>query len=336
MESKSLKRPRVGVIGVGSMGRNHARVYHEMSGVDLMAVADADVERATSVGSLFGANPYSNFREMFDKECLDLVSVAVPTSMHYKVAEAVIERKVNLLIEKPLAWSEEEGHKIVRLAQEAGVMLGVGHVERFNPVISAMKHQLKQKILGQVFQIVIRRTGPFPERIKDTGVILDLAPHDIDLLHYLIGSGLVTISIEAARFLHEAHEDTAVSLYRFADGVIGVLIENWLSPTKVRDVTINGQKGTLVADLLNQDLYFYENSCTANLWESLGIFRGIAEGNMTRFHLVKGEPLRLELESFIRAFVNGEPFPVTGEDGLRALRGACHLETLARAKQKSI
>ncbi|HWP96287.1 MAG TPA: Gfo/Idh/MocA family oxidoreductase [Syntrophomonadaceae bacterium] len=325
--------PRVGVIGLGSMGRNHARIYHEMSAVRLVAVADINEEASNAVATRFNAIPYTNYMTMVDKEKLDIVSIAVPTGLHGEVAAKVIDCGVNLLIEKPLASSVREGERIIRRAEKRNVRLGVGHVERFNPVIMAMKQRMDEGFLGRVFQIIIRRAGPFPERIKDTGVILDLAIHDTDLMHYLIGSEIRRISSESGQFIHDRYEDTAVSLLSFVNGVIGVLVENWISPTKVRDITVNGENGTLCADLLTQDLFFYENNYTESKWESLAAFRGVSEGNMTRFHLPRHEPLRRELESFVAAVACHEPFAVEGRDGLRALKTVQRLLLVSQASK---
>lgn len=312
-------RPRAGVIGVGAMGRNHARVYSEMDEVELVAVADQEQDCLSRIAARINVNTYLDYQEMISRESLDMVSVAVPSSFHYQVARNLIQQGLNILIEKPLSSSIEEGQELIELAEEKGIILGVGHVERFNPVIREIKTRLEDGMLGRVFQITVRRTGPFPERIKDVGVLLDLATHDIDLMYYLTGAEVQNVWTEAARVLHSRHEDLAVSTLRFNNGVIGVLIENWLSPAKVRDVTINGERGMLVADLLTQDLHFYANNYTVSNWESLGVFRGMTEGDMTRFHMVRTEPLRLELEAFARAVARQEPFPVSGEDGLRAI-----------------
>jgi predicted dehydrogenase len=311
------------------MGRNHARVYSGMNNVTFTAVADRDENALRTVATLYHARPYTNYREMLEVEPLDAVSVAVPTKLHCEVAEEVIRRGVNLLIEKPIASTVEEGESIIRRAHEKGVVLGVGHIERFNPVITELKRRLGEGALGQVFQITIRRFGPFPERIKDVGVFLDLATHDIDVMHYLTGAEIDRVSAESARMLHAIHEDLAVGLLRFTNGVIGVLIENWLSPTKVREVLVNGERGMFLADFLTQDLYFYENNYTGSGWDSLRVFRGMAEGNMTRYHLARNEPLKLELEQFIRSVAQDEPFPVSGEDGLRAARVALQLSACA-------
>lgn len=327
------KHIRAAVIGMGSMGRNHARIYHEMNNVRLTAVADIDENNLMSNANRFQTNAYLDYREMLANEHLDIVSVVVPTIMHRQVAEDVINYGLHLLIEKPLALTVEEGERIIELASNKGVILGVGHVERFNPVVETIKGRLDEGMLGKIFQIIIRRTGPFPERIKDTGVILDLAPHDVDLLYFLMPGQIKRIFVEAAQVLHEKYEDIAVSLLRFSDGVIGVLIHNWVSPSKTRDITINGEKGTLVADLLTQDLYFFENNYTASDWESLGVFRGVGEGNMNRFSLARSEPLRMELEAFVRSVIENKPFPVTGEDGLRAMRLANALVECARKNQ---
>lgn len=313
-------RPRTAVIGVGSMGRNHARVYSEMSAVTLEAVADPDEESLRTVASRCRARPYSDYREMLAREPLDLVSVAVPPRLHLQVAEDVIERGINLLVEKPLAPSVAEAERIIHLAERRGVLLGVGHVERFNPVVAALRSRLVEGQLGRVFQITVRRIGPFPSRVKDVGVFMDLATHDIDVMLHLTGSDVEKVSAESARMLHDQHEDLAVGLLRFANGVIGVLIENWLSPTKIREVVVNGERGMLLADFLTQDLYYFENNYTESSWNSLQVFRGMAEGNMTRYYLHRDEPLRLELEAFVRAVTSDSKFPVGGEDGLKVVR----------------
>ncbi|MHB0869058.1 MAG: Gfo/Idh/MocA family protein [Chloroflexota bacterium] len=324
-----LARPRVAVIGVGSMGRNHARVYSEMSAVTLEAVADPDEEALRSVASRCHARPYSDYREMLARESLDIVSVAVPPRLHLQVAEEVIERGVNLLVEKPLASSVPEAERIIQLAERRGVLLGVGQVERFNPVVAALRSRLMEGQLGRVFQITVRRVGPFPSRIKDVGVFMDLATHDIDVMFYLTGADVERVCAESAQMLHAEHEDLAVGLLRFANGVIGVLIENWLSPTKIREVVVNGERGMLVADFLTQDLHFFENNYTESSWNSLQVFRGMAEGNMTRYHLHRDEPLRLELEAFVKAVATDSRFPVSGEDGLRVVRVAHQLADAA-------
>jgi UDP-N-acetylglucosamine 3-dehydrogenase len=319
-QDRSGTKPRVGVIGVGSMGRNHARVFSDMEGVDLVAVSDTDLETLKMIATRYHAKPYSDYKKLLADESLDAVTVAVPTRLHRQIAEEVINQGVSLLLEKPLASTVEEGQEILELAKSKGVTLGVGHVERFNPVVAMLKSNLDAGNLGNIFQITIRRFGPFPQRIMDVGIYLDLATHDIDIMYYLTGSDVQRVSAESAQLLPTKHEDLGVGLLRFSNGVIGVLIENWLSPTKVRDIVVNGERGMFVADFLSQDLFYYENDYTSSGWESLQVFRGVSEGNMTRYKLDRDEPLKLELESFVHAVMNHEPFLVSGEDGLKAMK----------------
>lgn len=317
---KPVNNPlRAAVIGLGVMGRNHARVYSEMEQVNLVALADPDADSLKSSLRRIPVNLYLDYREMLQTESLDLVSLAVPTRLHYALARDLIQQGINVLVEKPLASSQAEGNELINMARQKGVVLGVGHVERFNPVLTELKERLNSDLLGRVFQITIRRIGPFPERIKDVGVLLDLATHDIDILYFITGSEVENIWIESSRCLHENHEDLAVSAIRFNNGTIGVLIENWLSPIKIREIVVNGEKGMLVANLLTQDLYFYQNNYTSGSWQSLNVFRGMAEGDMTRFHIQRGEPLHLELEAFLEAVAGHKPFPVQGPEGLKAL-----------------
>lgn len=327
---------RAGVIGAGIMGRNHIRIYSEMDNVKLVAIADPDSNCLNRCTSLYSVNGYADYREMIEKEELDFISLAAPTNLHFPIAKEVIEHGIHILIEKPLASNIEEGRDLIDLANKMVVILGVGHVERYNPVINEMKNHLADGILGKVFQITIRRIGPFPERIKDVGVLLDLSTHDIDILYYLTDAGIINARTESARYLHEKNEDLAVSTLRFSNGIIGVLIENWLSPVKVREVTVNGERGMLIADLLTQDLYFYENNYSIGNWESLNIFRGMSEGNMTRFHLLRGEPLRLELAAFAEAIQKQQSFTASGEDGLKALAVAVQLSESANKQIQNL
>lgn len=310
---------RAGVIGVGAMGRHHARVYTELKQMELVAVADPDEEAAQEIARRYKIAWYADYNEMLMHERLDVVSVAVPTRLHRQVASDVIDAGVHLLVEKPLASSVEEGREIIHHARKRGVKLGVGHVERFNPAILELKRRLAQGALGKVFLIHARRLGPFPTRIQDVGVILDLATHDLDVMRFLISCDVEKVYAETARCIHTDHEDILSGLLRFTDGTIGVLDVNWLTPTKVRELSVTGEKGTFMVNYLVQDLYFYENSIADSTWESLGILKGVGEGNMIRLQVEKREPLRLEIEDFIGAVLKGGEPLVNGEDALSTL-----------------
>ena len=310
---------KAAVIGVGSMGRHHARMYNELNGVELVAVADADGERAEEISRRYKIRPYTDYREMLNREGPDLVSVAVPTEFHYQVALEVIERGVHLLIEKPIASTVEEAKEIIRRADQRGLKLAVGHVERFNPAVIELKKRLEQRELGRVFLAHARRLGPFPERVQDMGVIIDLATHDLDVMCYLLGSEVERVYAETTRRIHSQYEDLLSGLLRFKSGAIGVLDVNRLTPAKIRELTLTGERGMFAVNYLTQDLYFYENDYATGAWESLGILKGVGEGNMIRLRIEKKEPLRVELKSFVNAVVNdGRPL-VDGKDGLRAL-----------------
>ncbi len=322
---------RVAVVGVGAMGTNHARVFSEMPNVALVGVSDSNAESCEKAGSRFRVPAYSDYHRLLEQERPEIVSVAVPTSSHFKVANEIIERGIHVLVEKPLAFSVEEGCELVALTREKGVRLGVGHIERFNPVVTALKVRLGQGAIGRIFQVTVRRLGPLPERIGDVGVLLDMATHDIDLLFYLIGGEVANFSVETSRHRHHANEDIAAALFRFKNGVIGVLLENWLSPTKIRELSINGEGGMFVADLLTQDLCLYENDAMrGNPPEAAS--RGISIGNMIRYHLIREEPLRLQLQAFVDAVVHARPFLVEGEEGLKTLEMAIRLQEAARAE----
>jgi UDP-N-acetylglucosamine 3-dehydrogenase len=309
---------RAGVIGAGSMGRNHCRVYSEMEDVELVAVSDPDRDSLARVGHRHHVRTYTDYRAMFEREQLDMVSVVVPTEMHFAVAREALIAGIPTLVEKPIAATVEEGAALVALAQELGVLLTVGHIERFNPAIIALKQKIAQGALGRVYQIHVRRIGPFPARIKDVGVVVDLATHDLDIMHYLTESNVVKLHAEIGRRLHTAHEDLLTAVLRYDNDVIGVLDINWLSPTKVRELSVVGERGMFVANYLTQDLMLYENDAAPQDDWHLAVL-GVAEGRMIQYKVNKKEPLREELDAFARAVRTNGPAPVSGDDALLAL-----------------
>jgi predicted dehydrogenase len=316
---------RAAVIGAGAMGRNHLRVLNDLQGVELAALADADPATAERAARPFGVPAYTSYVELLDKEKPDAVVVAVPTVMHREVALAAIERGVHLLVEKPIAFTVDDGQEIIDAAKKAGVVLTVGHIERYNPAVLELHKRLQAGELGRVFQIHARRLGPFPPRVRDVGVVIDLASHDVDVMRFLTGSEVTRIYAETARRIHTDHEDLLSGLLRFEDGSIGVLDINWLTPTKIRELMVTGEKGLFHVNYLTQDLYFYENNYIKTDWDTISNIAGVSEGDMVRPRIDKVEPLRAELDRFVRA-VRGEAEPlVSGEDGLAALRIATGL-----------
>ena len=316
---------RAAVIGVGAMGANHARVYNELEGVELVAIADADAKRGEAVGRRFKVPAYSDYREMLERENLDLVSVAVPTSLHHPVTLEAIARGIHVLVEKPIASTVEQAQEMIERARQRNLHLAVGHIERFNPAVIELKRRLAQGELGRVFLIHARRMGPFPERIQDMGVVIDLAAHDIDIMFYLLDSPVERVYAETMRQVHTALEDLLAGLVRFQNGALGVLDTNRLTPTKVRELAVTGERGMFLVNYLTQDLYFYENTYAAGNWDNLGILKGVGEGNMVRLAIARKEPLRAELEDFVRAVRDGRRPAVSGEDGLRVLELALQL-----------
>lgn len=311
---------KAAVIGVGSMGTNHARVYSELAEIDLVGVADVNDVTAQKVGRLRGTKAFSDYRDMLETCKPDLVSVAVPTQFHHQVVLNTLEAGCNVLVEKPIAATVAEGKEMSAHAKAKGLKLMVGHIVRFNPATQMLKSQLDIGALGQIFQIRCRRLGPFPTRIQDVGVVIDLATHDLDIMSFLIGSNVVRLYAETEQKIHSAYEDTVVGTIRFANGVLGSLNVDWLTPTKIRELAVTGERGMFVVDDLNQELYLYENQeANGDQWSNLALLHGVSAGRMIRYPVARREPLRNELEAFATAVRDDLPVPVSAEDGLAAL-----------------
>jgi UDP-N-acetylglucosamine 3-dehydrogenase len=298
---------RVGVIGVGVMGSNHARVFAGLPGAELVGVADPDRRQADFVARTLGCKAVGEVAELLDLN-VDAVTIAAPTHFHHGIALACIARGVHVMVEKPISSTVEEGREIIEAAARANVTLMVGHVERFNPAVETIKEAIKNE---DILSIAITRVGPFPPRMSNVGVVIDLAVHDIDLIRWFTESEIVEVQPQLSSAVAE-REDIALLQFRTASGVLAHINTNWLTPFKARNVTVATRGKYIMADLL-----------TRQVTECFGFQ---PDGSYSMRHLSVGhaEPLRSELLAFLRAVRTGAPPAVTGEEGVASLEIATH------------
>ncbi len=309
----------VAVVGLGSMGANHARIYASLPGAWLVGVADLDAERRAAAQRLApGVAAFADFRAMLAETQPVAVSVAVPTRAHLEVGLAVLDAGAHLLVEKPIASDLAEGSMLLRAAAAAERLLMVGHVERFNPAVRALKRRLAAGELGRLYQIHAQRVGPFPARIRDVGVVYDLAPHDIDVMRYLLDEEVARVYAETERRLNTEHEDMLLGLIRFRSGVVGAVDINWLTPEKVRRLRVLGERGSYELDYIAQTLDFAPRTGDAGPSPRRRVWPEPPDATPE-------EPLRVELSAFLDAIGAGGPSPMSGADALAALDLAAKL-----------
>jgi UDP-N-acetylglucosamine 3-dehydrogenase len=299
----SAGRPlRAGVVGVGVMGSNHARVFSDMAGIELVGVADPDIKQREFVARTLGCAAFADMDGLL-RAGVDAITIAAPTHLHHDLTLECISRGVNVMVEKPIAPTVEEGRAIVAAARRAGVTLMVGHVERFNPAVESIKRAIKDQ---DILSIAITRVGPFPPRMSNVGVVIDLAVHDIDLIRWFTDSEIVEIQPQLSSAVAE-REDIALLQFRTASGVLAHINTNWLTPFKARTIHVATRDKYLIADLL-----------TMQVTECFGFQ---ADGSYSMRHLSVGyaEPLRAELLAFIDATRSGRTPAVTGEEGVASL-----------------
>ncbi|MDC7786620.1 Gfo/Idh/MocA family oxidoreductase [Rhodoplanes sp. TEM] len=301
-KSSAQKPLRVGVVGVGVMGCNHARVFAGLPGVQLIGVADPSVGQTEFVGRTLGCGTFPDIGKLLDFG-VDAVTIAAPTHLHRELALACIRRGVHVLVEKPIASTVEQGHEIIDAAKRAGVTLMVGHVERFNPAAQALKEAIRSE---DILSIAITRVGPFPPRMSNVGIVIDLAVHDIDLVRWFTDSEIVEVQPQLSSAKAE-REDIALLQFRTASGVLAHINTNWLTPFKARTVQIATKRKYITGDLL-----------TRQVTECFGFQ---PDGSYSMRHLSVGhdEPLRSELGAFIKAVRTGTRPPVGGEEGVASL-----------------
>lgn len=292
---------RAGMVGLGAMGRNHLRVLGLLDGVELVGAVDPAFDGDHAAPGV----PVMKELEELIALGVDYVVVAAPTGLHETLGLQLAEAGVSALIEKPLAHSVEAAQRLVDAFESRGLVAGVGHIERYNPSLQSLRSRLANGDLGDVYQVVTRRQGPFPARIADVGVVKDLATHDIDLTSFVTGQTYKTVSAHTVSRSGREHEDMIAAVGQLSGGAIANHSVNWLSPFKERTAIVTGDRGCFVADTLTADLTFYANGVENTEWEALTNFRGVSEGDMIRYAIRKREPLLVEHEHF-RDAVLGE------------------------------
>jgi predicted dehydrogenase len=273
--------------------------------VELVAVADANGDAHDAAPGL----PIAGSIAELLRYDLDYCVVAVPTAYHETVGLELAAAGIHALIEKPLAPDVKASLRLAEAFEAAGLVGAVGHIERYNPALQAMRTRLEQGELGAIYQVVTRRQGPFPNRIADVGVVSDLATHDIDLTAWVTGQAFRSVCARTAHKSGRKHEDLVAVVGQLEDGTVTSHLVNWLSPMKERVTIVTGERGCYIADTLTADLTFHANAAVPTEWETISTFRGVSEGDMIRYAIPKPEPLRREHESF-RDAVLGRPADV--------------------------
>ncbi len=313
---------KVGVIGTGSMGQNHVRIYSEIA--ELIAIADADEKTVDKLSNKFNVKGYTDYHDLLAIEDLKAVSIATPTVAHLEVGLAAIEAGKHVLIEKPLTIDPNDATKLIQAAKNKNLVLAVGHVERHNPVVGFTKNLLENKKFGELISASSRRVSSFPARIKDVGVILDLGIHDIDVLRYLVGRDVKSIYALAGTYnpnTDKKFEDHANILLEFENpkgSIPGFIEVNWLTPMKVRKVSLTCSENFVELDYVTQSL---EVSASTVMEFDIGDLYHVPQKYDIRKMAVKQEePLKNELLDFLNAIATGSEPLITGEDALKTLQ----------------
>jgi predicted dehydrogenase len=293
----SMKKPRVGVVGVGHIGSNHARLYAEIPSAEFTVVYDIDLLRAKAIGRKFGATPAKSLDEFI--ETIDAASVATPTNTHYEVARSLLAQGKHVLIEKPITDNTAHAGKLVELAARKNVILQVGHVERFNPVLSALEKHLTHPRF-----IEAHRLSPYPERSTDIGVVLDLMIHDLEVILHFVRSPVQSLDAVGVPVLSRG-EDIANARLRFENGCVANVTSSRISPERMRKIRVFQEDAYLSLDYQNQSGEIYRR----------------AGGRITRdrVEIEREEPLKLQLTSFVECASTGREPRVSGFQATAAL-----------------
>jgi UDP-N-acetylglucosamine 3-dehydrogenase len=270
---------KIGIIGVGGWGKNHSRVLHDF-GV-LTSICDMDKTKAKDMGTRYNVNYYGSMDDMINSESLDACLVCTPTKTHYSVSKKLMEKGINVFVEKPLSYLSKECEEMIQIAKKNKVSLTCGYIERFNPAVQDVKKILSEKIYGELLMIEFHRENRMPLHIKDVGIIYDTAVHDIDTAIYLFGTNPQVVFARAGKIFH-SFEDFCNIMLGFGKDRVSVISSNWITPKKVRNFSAVCTDAIINGDFIRQEITIEDSLSTTT---------------PRRVNLV--EPLLLELRNFL-------------------------------------
>ena len=321
-----MEKLNAAVIGVGNMGKFHAKTYFEMDSVNLVSISDLNCELGENISNKYSCNFYKDYKEMIEKESIDLVSIVCPTIYHKDVAIYCIDKKINTLIEKPIADTLENAKIIMDRADKADVKVTVGHIERFNPAILKLKEIIDAGRIGEISSIIARRVGVCPPQIKDANVLIDLAVHDIDIISHILNELPKKVFINSNKAILSNRNDYADILlsYEKASAMIEV---NWITPVKIRKLNVTGTKGYVELDYISQDITFFESNYKTGIDDFGDFIIKFSSPNKVEVGVEKGQPLKNELESFVNSIKNDVNPKVSLVEAFNALKIALESES---------
>ena len=312
-----MKKLGVAVVGTGFWGRNHARVYSELPGTELVAVCDADAERAERIGAQFGVKAYSDSGRMLRNEAVEAVSVCTWSTALAKEALKALRAGKHVLVEKPMSTHVRQAERLVEMAEGKGLVLTVGFLMRFIPGLQRIREAVARKEIGELVCVSAKRVSQWPERIGDVGVVKDTAIHDIDVVRFVAGADPVGVYAKVGCMRHRRFEDYAQVMLTFGDGKSAFIESNWLTPYKTRSLVVTGSEAIMRLDYITQELWV--ESARENVQPRLAL----------------QEPLKAELQCFADC-VAGKTEPlVKAVDGVKALRIA-EAALQSSAKNKAV
>lgn len=313
---KDIRHRRAAVIGVGHMGQYHAGVYSELFQVELVGVADTNKQRCVEVAERYNTRAFPDYHDLLDQ--IDLVSIAVPTGLHFQVVRDCLEAGVHVLVEKPLTKQLAEAQELFQLADQRGLTLHIGNVERFNGAVQELK-----KIVQDPLLIESRRLGPFLSRVQDDGVVLDLMIHDLDIVLNLVNSK--ARSIQAfGRSVYSRHEDLASIQIIFENGCIANLVASRATQNKIRTMAITQKDAYVYLNYTDQDIHIHRQASSEHILTKEQL-RYKQESLIERIFVHKENPLKLEIKHFINCAFNGEKRNISVQDELYSLQIALEI-----------
>jgi UDP-N-acetylglucosamine 3-dehydrogenase len=307
---------KIGVIGPGSMGRNHVRVCSELEKVNLVGISDINTTAVKNIANRFQTKSFSSYKDMMTE--VDAVIIATPTNTHYQIAMDFLNQGKHVLVEKPICDDVQKAEELVKKAKKEDLIFLVGHIERYNPVIRFIKESLQSKKLGDLISLASKRVSNYPMRVRDVGVIFDFGIHDIDVMRYLVGE-VYSVYARAGNYNKGIkYEDYANIMLNFESGICGIVEVNWLTPMKIRKLLLTCSKYFVEVDYIDQSVTM--SSSSFREIDEVNLFNVPIQYNTNNISLEKREPLRNEIVDFIESIEHHTDPLVTGEDGLQALK----------------